>query len=44
MGKLENAYHLERAAGPDMDETFEQFFKEKSMRRCSNSYPFYSQL
>ena len=27
MGKLENAYHLERAAGPDMDETFEQFFK-----------------
>jgi oxygen-dependent protoporphyrinogen oxidase len=29
MGKLENVYHLERAAGPDIDETFEQFFKEK---------------
>jgi Protoporphyrinogen oxidase len=29
LGKLENVYHLERAAGPDIDETFEQFFKEK---------------
>jgi len=28
LGKLENVYHLERAAGPDYDETFEQFFKE----------------
>jgi oxygen-dependent protoporphyrinogen oxidase len=29
LGKLENAYHLERASTADMDETFEQFFKEK---------------
>jgi protoporphyrinogen/coproporphyrinogen III oxidase len=29
MGKLENVYHLERASGPDVDQTFEQFFKEK---------------
>ena len=29
LGKLDNVYHLERAAGPDLDETFEQFFKEK---------------
>ena len=29
LGKLENVYHLERAAGPDVDETFEQFFKDK---------------
>jgi protoporphyrinogen/coproporphyrinogen III oxidase len=29
LGKLENAYHLERASTPDVDETFEQFFKEK---------------
>jgi len=29
LGKLENAYHLERASTPDLDETFEQFFKEK---------------
>jgi protoporphyrinogen oxidase len=28
-GKLENVYHLERAKGPDLDVTFEQFFKEK---------------
>ena len=28
-GKLENPYHLERTAGPELDETFEQFFKEK---------------
>jgi protoporphyrinogen/coproporphyrinogen III oxidase len=28
LGKLENAYHLERASMPDLDETFEQFFKE----------------
>jgi oxygen-dependent protoporphyrinogen oxidase len=27
LGKLQNVYHLERAAGPDVDETFEQFFK-----------------
>jgi len=29
MGKLENVYHLERARGPDLDETFEQFFKTR---------------
>ena len=29
LGKMENVYHLERAGGPDIDETFEQFFKEK---------------
>jgi protoporphyrinogen/coproporphyrinogen III oxidase len=29
LGKLENVYHLERAAGPDYDETFEQFFKNR---------------
>ncbi len=29
LGKLENVYHLERASTADMDETFEQFFKEK---------------
>lgn len=29
LGKLENVYHLERAASPDLDETFEHFFKEK---------------
>jgi oxygen-dependent protoporphyrinogen oxidase len=28
VGKLENAYHLERASIPDTEETFEQFFKE----------------
>jgi oxygen-dependent protoporphyrinogen oxidase len=28
-GKLGNAYHLERAPGADVDETFEQFFKER---------------
>ena len=27
LGKMDNVYHLERAKGPDMDETFEQFFK-----------------
>ena len=27
LGKLKNVYHLEQAAGPDFDETFEQFFK-----------------
>jgi oxygen-dependent protoporphyrinogen oxidase len=27
LGKMDNVYHLERAAGPDLDETFEQFFK-----------------
>jgi protoporphyrinogen/coproporphyrinogen III oxidase len=29
LGKLGNAYHLERASTPDLDETFETFFKEK---------------
>ncbi|HLO16220.1 MAG TPA: hypothetical protein VK206_15405, partial [Anaerolineales bacterium] len=29
LGKLESPYHLERAPMPDVDETFEQFFKEK---------------
>ena len=29
LGKLESAYHLERASTPDLDETFETFFKEK---------------
>lgn len=29
LGKLDNVYHLERASSPDIDETFEQFFKEK---------------
>lgn len=29
LGKLDNAYHLERTSMPDVDETFEQFFKEK---------------
>jgi oxygen-dependent protoporphyrinogen oxidase len=29
LGKLDNAYHLERASMPDVDETFERFFKEK---------------
>ena len=29
LGKLDNAYHLERASMPDVNETFEQFFKEK---------------
>jgi protoporphyrinogen oxidase len=29
LGKLDNVYHLERAAGPDLDETFEQFFKTR---------------
>ncbi len=29
LGKLENPYHLERAAGEDVDETFEQFFKTR---------------
>ena len=28
LGKLESAYHLERASTPDVNETFEQFFKE----------------
>jgi oxygen-dependent protoporphyrinogen oxidase len=28
VGRLESAYHLERASTPDVDETFEQFFKE----------------
>jgi oxygen-dependent protoporphyrinogen oxidase len=28
-GRLENAYHLERAAGPDVAETFEQFFNDR---------------
>ena len=28
-GRLKNAYHLERAAGLDDDQTFEQFFKER---------------
>ncbi len=29
VGKLENAYHLERSSLPDSNETFEQFFKER---------------
>ena len=29
LGKLESVYHLERASVPDVDETFEQFFKEQ---------------
>ena len=29
VGKLESVYHLERASTPDMDQTFEQFFKEQ---------------
>jgi oxygen-dependent protoporphyrinogen oxidase len=29
LGKLDNAYHLESASMPDVDETFERFFKEK---------------
>ena len=29
LGKLESPYHLERASMPDVDETFEQFFKER---------------
>jgi oxygen-dependent protoporphyrinogen oxidase len=28
-GRLGNPYHLERAAGPDTEETFEQFFKDR---------------
>ena len=28
VGKLESAYHLERASLPDVDETYEQFFNE----------------
>lgn len=28
MGRLPNPYHLERAAGPDDDVTYEQFFKQ----------------
>jgi oxygen-dependent protoporphyrinogen oxidase len=28
-GMRENIYHMERAAGPDTDETFEQFFKAR---------------
>jgi oxygen-dependent protoporphyrinogen oxidase len=28
VGKLDSAYHLERASLPDVNETFEQFFKE----------------
>lgn len=28
VGKMGSAYHLERATFPDVDETFEQFFKE----------------
>jgi oxygen-dependent protoporphyrinogen oxidase len=28
VGRLESAYHLERASTPDVDETYEQFFKE----------------
>lgn len=28
VGKLESVYHLERASIPDVDETFERFFKE----------------
>jgi protoporphyrinogen/coproporphyrinogen III oxidase len=28
VGKLENVYHLERAAGLDLEETYEQFFKQ----------------
>ncbi len=29
LGRLKSVYHLERASLPDVDETFEQFFKEK---------------
>jgi oxygen-dependent protoporphyrinogen oxidase len=29
LGKLANVYHLERASIPDIDETYEQFFKEQ---------------
>lgn len=29
VGKLESVYHLERAALPDVDETYEHFFKER---------------
>jgi oxygen-dependent protoporphyrinogen oxidase len=29
LGRLKNPYHLERSAMPDVDETFERFFKEK---------------
>ena len=29
LGKVESVYHLERASMPDVDETFERFFKEK---------------
>jgi protoporphyrinogen oxidase len=29
VGKLESAYHLERASLPDVDQTFEQFFKKQ---------------
>ena len=29
MGRLKNAYHLERAPGPDDDLTYEQFFKSR---------------
>ncbi len=28
-GRFANPYHMERARGPDMDETFEQFFKNR---------------